>query len=208
MSSFIKKFEKEYFNKLNYSINWKKRNLPENIYQRGEGYRLVFNLLINQQRSSYDIVETGVLRRVEEWVDGQSTLIFQEFLKKHSGKIDTVDIDPAACEVAKSFLDSNFVTVHCDDSVNFLKNYDCSTVALFHLDSYDVEWDNPQPSAQHHLSEFLAIENKIPAGSIVLIDDNLIINGERTGKGLEIYNYLKSKNKLPIYDSYQLIYQF
>lgn len=208
MSLFIKKFEKEYFNKLNYPINWRKKKLPENIYQRGEGYRIVFNLLINQQRPSYNIIETGVLRRVGEWIDGQSTLIFQEFLKNYSGKIDTVDIDSDACTIARSFLDSNFVAVHCEDSVNFLKHFDCSNISLFHLDSYDVEWNNPQPSAQHHLNEFLAIEDKISSGSIVLIDDNLIFNGIRTGKGLEIYNYLKSKNKFPIYDSYQLIYQF
>jgi hypothetical protein len=34
------------------------------------------------------------------------------------------------------------------------------------------------------------------------------INGVRTGKGRKIYEYLKSKEKTPIYDKYQLIYQF
>lgn len=43
-----------------------------------------------------------------------------------------------------------------------------------YLDSYDVDFSNPLPSAQHHLNEFKAVKHLLHKGSIVLIDDTPI----------------------------------
>jgi hypothetical protein len=66
------------------------------------------------------------------------------------------------------------------------------------------------PSAEHHLKEFLAIEKYMKSGVILAIDDNsfLFNENQRTGKGMLIYEYLKNKNILPVYDDYQIIYKF
>jgi hypothetical protein len=196
MNTFIDKFENIYYQKL------------IGKWDRAAGWKIVFDCLISQNKNYYHIIETGILRNWENWRDGQSTFLLQEFVKQYEGKVDAVDISSEACKISENFLDNKYVNVHCDDSLNFLTKIDLSNVSLFHLDSYDVIWEDPQPSAHHHLKEFLIIEKFLLPGSIVVIDDNRIIKGNRTGKGLEIFKYLESKNIKPIHDGYQIIYKF
>ena len=206
--TFLKKFDTEYSALLNPSVNWNKRGVTSNLYQRSDGFRLIFDLLENTKKGPYTILETGTLRNPGKWTEGQSSVLFQEFVKMHGGKVFSVDINPIACGNASAALDAEFVSVHCGDSVEYLTKNDWSNVDCFHLDSYDVKWGKPGPSAEHHLKEFLAIEKYLKPGIIVAIDDNTWFNGNRTGKGLAIYNYLKSKGISPIYDDYQIIYKF
>jgi hypothetical protein len=70
----------------------------------------------------------------------------------------------------------------------------------------NVDWNNCQPSAEHHLNEFKSIESKLVSGTIIAIDDNIMLHSKRYGKGRNIFNYLESKNILPIYDKYMIIY--
>ena len=87
---------------------------------------------------------------------------------------------------------------------------DLHEVDLFYLDSWDVKWENDTDSAEHHLKEFLSIEEHLSPGAVVAIDDNSrhLLDNRRTGKGRRIVEYLESKNIQPIYDAYQIIYQF
>jgi hypothetical protein len=86
---------------------------------------------------------------------------------------------------------------------------DLEDVDLFYLDSWDVKWANDRDSAEHHLREFRSIEPYLKPGAIVAIDDNArFLDGRRTGKGRRIVEYLADKNGHPIYDAYQIIYQF
>jgi hypothetical protein len=71
-----------------------------------------------------------------------------------------------------------------------------------------VKWQDDTPSAQHHLQEFLIIEPHLKPGALVMIDDNSHVMGRRAGKGRMIYQYLVDKDHLPIYDAYQIIYEF
>ena len=76
------------------------------------------------------------------------------------------------------------------------------------MDSYDVEWSDDEPSATHHLNEFLVIEPFLK-NTVVAIDDNsFLTSGKRTGKGRKIFEYLEKKSILPVYDEYQIIYKF
>ena len=188
-----------------------KRGLIEGHCQRGNGFQLMFQKLLEQNKQHYKIIETGTLRNPGNWKDGQSAWLFTEFVKHHGGTVRSVDIDPTAVNTANNYIvDKNFSS-HCSDSVKFLQEQsDLHEVDLFYLDSWDVKWENDTASAEHHLKEFLSIEDHLRPGAVVAIDDNSrhLSDNCRTGKGRRIVEYLESKNIRPIYDAYQIIYQF
>lgn len=204
--SFLKKFDKEYYSVLNGNPSPKKKESYPNIFQRADAFRLIFSELENKKKESFNIIETGTIRKIGNWNDGQSSYLFQEFLKINAGSLRSVDISESTCKIARSILDSNICTITCSDSVKFLSSIDLNNIDLFFLDSYDVDWNDCGPSANHHLQEFKTIEKNLKPGTIVAIDDNLIIKNKRTGKGRDIYEYLQSKNIFPIYDGYIIIY--
>jgi predicted O-methyltransferase YrrM len=206
--SFLKKFDKEYYELLKGNVSEKKKLTYPNIAQRSEPFRLIFSLLEEKNKKSYSIVETGVIRNIGNWNDGQSSLLFQEFLKSRSGSIKSVDISIDACNIAKSFLDPTYAEVTCEDSVKFLSTINVESVDLFFLDSYDVVFKNDKNSAEHHLKEFMAIESRLTNGTLIAIDDNTYFNGDRSGKGRKIFEYLQAKNIYPIYDGYIIIYNW
>lgn len=185
-----------------------KYKLDHDLFQRGDGFALIWRRLLDLKKDQYNIVETGVLRRPGNWIDGQSTFLFQEFLRLHGGHIQCVDINLENCASARAVLDARIVSVTCSDSLDFLPRVPDITVDLWHLDSWDVKWHNDQRSAQHHLQEFQLIESRLHAGALVMIDDNAHRQGQRVGKGRRVYEYLADKNIFPIYDHYQIIYQF
>lgn len=206
--NFLNYFDDNLAKRLNPSVNWAKQNVSDNLYQRKEGFRLIFKNLIEKNKKFYKIVETGCARDDSVYRD-QSTQIFEDFVNFYDGTVESVDINQSNCEIAKK-LTGQKVVVHCQDSVAFLQSRSWNDIDLFYLDSYDVKWRRPQPSAEHHLKEFQAIEKYLSPGTIVAIDDNTFYGEEklRTGKGMEIYQYLRSKNVYPAYDGYQLVYIF
>ena len=121
-------------------------------------------------------------------------------------------------------------TLFCNDSVLFLseisnKYVDSNHSFLIYLDSYDLEYDNPNPSGLHGFKEFLSILPLLKKGTILLIDDSpLNIDfcpeyakttsrnyfekyGIYPGKGMFIEPIIQSfKNVKKIYHKYQIIY--
>ena len=99
------------------------------------------------------------------------------FCKDFNGKLSTVDINCDSIEKSKNFYKELFdgldVTYRCGDSVEFLKDYNGSP-NLVHLDSWDLEIPNPISSMLHCWLEFDAIKDKMPSGSICIIDDNYL----------------------------------
>jgi len=88
---------------------------------------------------------------------------------------------------------------------------------LVHLDSWDLDVKNPVPSMLHGWLEFQAIKDKMPSGSICIIDDNFMegcivywnwfdpqgnylsteevhIHYEIVGKGAMIYHWAKRED--------------
>lgn len=209
--NWLEKFNKEFYPHLNVNTSGAKRGLTEGMFHRADGFALMFELLLRKKSQDFNIVETGTLRKIDNWKDGQSARLFTEFVNSQGGYVRSVDIDPKACQVARELLPSSNFSVACSDSVTWLSSLnDLNQVDLFYLDSWDVKWANDQPSADHHLKEFLAIEPYLQPGTIVAIDDNCrkLSDGQRTGKGRRIAEYLESQGRLPIYDRYQIIYQF
>jgi hypothetical protein len=187
-----------------------KRGLCKGLYQRAEGFNIMFAYLESLGQDQYNIIETGTLRTPGNWKDGQSALLFTEFVDHYSGTVRSVDIDQGAVDTANSSINSTCFKSYCSDSVAWLtQQTDLDQVDLFYLDSWDVKWNNDHNSAEHHLKEFLAIEPHLKPGAIVAIDDNarFLETNARTGKGRRVAEYLESKGIMPIYDAYQIIYK-
>ena len=207
----LKNFEKEYGSLLDVKTDHVKRKLIEGLYERKNGFILIFNLLFQQKKENFQIIETGTVRNPKIWKDGNSGFLFSEMIKIYGGFVRSVDINQSAVDIANNFIDQKNYKCYCSDSVEWLKSLnDLDKVDLFYLDSYDVKWQNDSLSAAHHLKEFQAIEKHLKTGCIVAIDDNskFIENNKRTGKGRMIYEYLESKKIFPVYDKYQIIYKF
>lgn len=158
------------------------------------------------------IIETGTARQENNFAgDGQSTLIFDRYVTDHGGEFHSVDIDPDNVAVAQRQVRSR---VHCSDSVNFLWQLNQELTAknlyidLLYLDSYDVDFTNPGPSSAHHLKELAAIINRLRPGCLIAVDDNVVIDGKHTGKGMYVEEFMQAIGKPMIYRGYQYIWRF
>lgn len=210
-SQWLKYFDEEYYINLNPKVKSKKQNplLINNIWQRAEGYKLIFTSLLEVKDTNFKIIETGTCRS-GRWSDGASSILFSDFVDNFGGTVESVDISINSIKKARRLVTSKSFTVTQDDSLNYLKKYkNLESVDFFYLDSYDVDYENDLPSAKHHLEEFKIIEPFLK-NTIVCIDDNTRFckDNNRTGKGRLIVEYLESKNIKPIYDNYMIIYKF
>ena len=116
----------------------------------------------------------------------------------------------------------------CDDSVSFFRNWSKShdSVNVIYLDSYDLDFYNPQPSGNHGLAEYISLMPVIKKNTLLLIDDTPInpywldtrqqlyndmciqYNNTNTmpGKGMFVLNKITNANKLM--HNYQVLYKF
>jgi hypothetical protein len=141
-----------------------------------------------------------------------------KYCKDNNGKFSTVDISDDYINKSKilyhDVIGENNNEYVVSDSIKFLQSYN-GKPNLVHLDSYDLDLLNPLPSMLHHWLEFEAIQDKMPSGSLLLIDDNffkgtfvswyILNNGVHTdtkkididydiiGKGSLIYHFVKEK---------------
>jgi len=213
--TWLKHYRDNYYNLLNSQLGSVKRStkrgLIPGLYQRAEGFNLMFAYLESLNQDQYHIIETGTLRNPGNWKDGQSARLFTEFVEYHNGSVRSVDIDATAVDTAQNSIQSSKFKSICMDSVLYLATQlDLNQVDLFYLDSYDVKWHNDHDSANHHLKEFQVIEPHVKPGAMVVIDDNsrFLNSNQRTGKGHYIADYLDAKGIVPLYDAYQIIYRF
>ncbi len=141
-------------------------------------FRKIFKYL-DSQSTPIIIVETGCLRVRENFLDGQSTLLFDKYTLSRGGKskVYTVDINSNSTSVCKQTVSSN-VEITTDDSVCYLNKLthkfftDKTKVSMFYLDSFDIDWRYPYPSAAHHLKELAAITKILHRDTLVVVDDS------------------------------------
>ncbi len=145
---------------------------------RETSFRKIFKYL-DSQPSPIIIVETGCLRKVDNFLDGQSTLLFDKYTlsRGEESKVYTVDINPNSTNVCKQVV-SNNVEIATEDSVKhlyFLSNIFLkkkTKVSMFYLDSFDVDWRYTYPSAAHHLKELTSITRLLHKDTLVVVDDS------------------------------------
>ena len=153
-------------------------NISPKLGDREISFKKIFNYL-DSLPTPITIVETGCLRVKDNFLDGQSTLLFDKYVlsRGEQSKVYTVDINPNSTKVCKQVVSEN-VEITTGDSVrylnsitnNFLKNK--TKVSMFYLDSFDVDWRYPYPSAAHHLKELVAINRLLNEDTLVVVDDS------------------------------------
>ena len=155
---------------------WFKKISPK-LGVREISYKKIIKFL-DSQPTPIIIVETGCLRKEDNFLDGQSTLIFDKYtLSRGNGsKVYTVDISPKSTEICKKVVSDN-VDIVTEDSVRHLNNLVKIFIeksikpTMFFLDSFDVDWRYPYPSAAHHLKELTAIQKILDKNTLVVVDD-------------------------------------
>jgi hypothetical protein len=187
---------------------------------------LTFKELFKQMNGRKDltILETGIAS-----AGTQSTYLFNEYIKKYGGSFVSVDINQYLVDSHCNNMCSG-TTLVCDDSVKYLNDWvkynPDKQVDVVYLDSYDLDFDNPQPSAAHGLNEYLAILPSLKNGSLLLIDDTPSIpywldcrnklyyemidyyskNNCLPGKGMYVLDINKNAEKL--LHNYQVLYKY
>jgi hypothetical protein len=148
---------------------------------REVSFRKIFQYL-DALQDRITIVETGCARMADNWAgDGQSTVLFDRYAASRSDSmVVTIDLDPEATRICKTLV-SDRVTVHTGDSVAVLPQISRRlkimerSIDLLYLDSYDLDWGNPVPSAVHHLKELVSIISMVNPRTLVVIDDSAMI---------------------------------
>jgi len=187
---------------------------------------LTFKELFKNMNGRKDLIilETGIAS-----AGTQSTYLFNEYVKKYGGKFWSVDINKNLVDNHKGNMCPATTLVH-DDSVLFLQNWvkDHPDVQadVVYLDSYDLNFYDPHPSANHGLNEYNAILPAMKTNSLLLIDDTpsnpywLDTRGNvyndmvkyydknqcLPGKGQYVLNV--DKNAETLLHNYQILYKF
>jgi hypothetical protein len=190
---------------------------------RADTFRRMFSCLDRLDRP-VGILETGCVRNRDDWKDGHSTVLFDRYAESQQGSVVyTVDRDAHATQLCKSLV-SERVKVHTEDSVAFLDRLsrerpaDLPAIDLLYLDSFDIDWLNPWPSASHHLKELLAVSPLLSPETLVVVDDSpselrgvmqpdnsihLIHRSRIGGKGQLIAEYAAAVGIKPHFIGYQ-----
>lgn len=192
---------------------------------RESTFRRVFDYL-DAIDGPVTIVETGCTRSPDNWSgDGQSSMLFDHYLRfGHPQSLaHAVDIDAETTALCKTLV-SERINVHTGDSVAVLSRLARElrtagrTVNLLYLDSYDIDWNYPTPSAIHHLKELVSIVSAIDARTLVVVDDApqtvraitndagklvTIANPVIGGKGLYVAEYAAQVGARPYFAHYQ-----
>jgi len=173
--------------------------------QRKTTFRQMFTYLYNLDKSDYVIVETGTSRSESmNWNgDGMSTLLFDLFTILFGGIVVSIDIDHDAIIHAQSHT-SSYVNFMEGDSVQILRQLQdhpqLSHISLLYLDSFDVDWANPHPSALHHMKELCSAQPMLKSTSMIVVDDNQM----GAGKGQYVTEYYRQLGITPAFDAYQI----
>jgi hypothetical protein len=207
------------------AVFWKyfDADVAPHLMHRADGFRKIFAYLDGFERP-VGIIETGCMRKDYDWGDGKSTLLFTKYAEWHPASVVySVDLDPTAVELCRSLVGEG-VRLHCGDSVAFLKSLadqppaDLAAIDLLYLDSYDVDFDNPLPSAIHHLKELVAIAPLLSAETLVVVDDspmsvlavpqggqlNLVSQPRVSGKGKLVAEYAEQIGAKRLISGYQM----
>ena len=165
---------------MNTSLDFHKwfNDIAKKLGNREISFRKIFKYL-DSQPTPIIIVETGCLRTKDNFLDGQSTLLFDKYTlwRGKNSKVYTVDINKNSTKVCEQVV-SNNVKITTGDSVRYLYNISNDflkkkiKVTMFYLDSFDVDWRYPYQSAAHHLKELTAINKILNKETLVVVDDS------------------------------------
>ena len=156
-----------------------------------------------------------------------STYLFNEYVRKYGGLFWSVDINKSLVDLHKGNM-CPATKLICDDSVTFFNNWSTThnIANVIYLDSYDLDFYNPEPAGNHGLAEYKALMPVIKKDTLLLIDDtpinpywldtrNYVYNdmykyynnyNRLPGKGMFVVDEISNANKL--IHNYQVLYKF
>ena len=182
--------------------------IAKKLGEREISFRKIFKYL-DVLPTPIIIIETGCLREKDNFMDGQSTLLFDKYtLSRGNGsKVYTVDINPKCTKICKEVVSEN-VEITTGESVGYLNSLSSNflkkktKVSLFYLDSFDVDWRYPYPSAAHHLQELTSINKILFKDTLVVVDDspangNLTQSENKSGTNWKILTSPESPSSSP-----------
>jgi hypothetical protein len=170
----------------------------DRLGKRHEAFATIAELLPEGCR----IIETGTVRQVDNWEgDGQSTIVWDTLATSLGGTVTTIDINPIGAELVAE-LELQAPTAIVGDSLDVIPTLTGQCDFLY-LDSFDVDFENPQPAAAHHLSELTAALNLLHPGSLVAVDDNR----DDQGKGSEVAWFLAEHGAVEIVCGYVRVWR-
>jgi hypothetical protein len=175
--------------------------------KRADGFGAIFDALLRPRRDLL-ILETGCMRIPGNWDgDGQSTFMFDALARDCHGLFFSMDISLESIDTARRACSSVTHLIHNDSvaALHALSRALPMKASLLYLDSYDVDADNPMPSAIHHAMELAAAASLIGPGTIVCVDDYGI--GPRGGKGMILDKFFNQIRALEIYCGYQKLWR-
>jgi len=79
---------------------------------------------------------------------------------------------------------------------------------MFYLDSFDIDWRYPYPSAAHHLKELTSINKILSKNTLVVVDDSPAnanvtnIKDDSSNKKSESLNYVKGSSNWRVLDPF------
>jgi glycosyltransferase involved in cell wall biosynthesis/predicted O-methyltransferase YrrM len=179
------------------------------LHQRAATWEQVFRHLLALGKDAYRIVETGCIRRADDWTAGQSTVLFDHFVQLHGGRVISVDIAPKHCELARRTC-STATQIVQHEAVQFLHHYareNPASIDLLYLDSLDIDWNNPHPAALQQFQEFTAAAPALHSGSMIVVDDHRNDDG-RPGSSLYLAAYLTQVGAKQLIDDYQAAWEW
>jgi hypothetical protein len=178
------------------------------LAHRADSFKLIFEEL--DQHESPFILETGCLRVPNNWAgDGQSTFVFDWYARENHGHVVTIDISSESIESARRAC-SGVTSTILNDSVAALHMLDrvvSKPVSFLYLDSFDLDQNNPMPSAIHHAMELMAARSLIGPGTIICVDDYNVGTLGEGGKGMIINSFMDAIRADVLYSGYQKIWR-
>lgn len=195
-------------------------DVKSKLSHRTSGFDFIFNYLKDVKDPL--IVETGCARQLDNYEgDGQSSLLFDKYIKEYGGEFHTIDISSESTDYCRSNMTSVNSTVYTDDSIKRLKilnekfTENNNLIDFLYLDSFDAPREDPQvvqQSALHHLYELLTIAPSLKKDALIGVDDNWIEekDGQNiiAGKGQFIFDYMRKSGRYLYHDGYQLFWKW
>lgn len=182
------------------------------VRDRAVSLQKVFEILDSRNANFTNILETGTMRAdhgdFNFGGDGCATYIFDKYVNTCGGKVLSVDINKENCDYSRSKV-SDKTEIICSDSVEYIKSLpEDLKFDLVYLDSFDITRDNPVPSQEHHLREYLAVLKNTKPGTLLVIDDHdAFFTGGEIGKGNLVKRWIDENGQSPIFEGYQIMWE-
>lgn len=157
---------------------------------RAATFRMLFEHM-EKIKHPVHIVETGCLRDPGNWAgDGQSTLLFDAWVKTQGGTAWSVDISEQSIAGAVA-AGVEQVRLVQRDSISFLSKFNMGIDVLY-LDSFDYSIQDAVLSEHHNLFELCAAQRWLHRQTLIMIDDTMCTQGQWHGKGKVTAAYMKA----------------